>query len=55
MRKRRKKHGDHKQEKGEETNKKRRILSGLSGAARMPLANSISKFAPINNKKYSDL
>ena len=35
--------------------KKRRILSGLSGATRMPLANSISKFAPINNKKYSDL
>ena len=34
--------------------KKRRILSGLSGATRMPLANSISKFAPINNKKYSD-
>ena len=35
--------------------KKRRILSGLSGATRMPLVNSISKFAPINNKKYSDL
>ena len=35
--------------------KKRRILSGLSGATPMPLANSISKFAPINNKKYSDL
>ena len=35
--------------------KKRRILSGLSGTSSMPLANTISKFAPIHNKKHSDL